>query len=87
MFASGYRPKGKDQHKTVVEFSAEMLGGEFKNLVNRFNRMRIKRHDFIYDTEKPIPRTEAVHSLESAEQFVKEITARIEGTASQKKMI
>ncbi|MDD4996516.1 MAG: HEPN domain-containing protein [Syntrophales bacterium] len=87
MFASGYRPKGKDQHKTVVEFSAEMLGGEFKNLVNRFNRMRIKRHDFIYDTEKPIPRTEAVHSLESAEQFVKEITARIQGTASQKKLI
>jgi hypothetical protein len=52
------------------------LGGEFKHLVNRFNRMRIKRHDFIYDTEKPIPRTEAIHSLESAEQFVMEITWR-----------
>ena len=87
IFASGYRPKGKDQHKTVVEFSAEILGGEFKHLVNRFNRMRIKRHDFIYDTEKPIPRTEAIHSLESAEQFVLEIASRIERTTPQKKMI
>ncbi len=56
MFASGYRPKGKDQHKTVVEFSAEILGGEFKHLVNRFNRMRIKRHDFILRYRKTHPK-------------------------------
>jgi hypothetical protein len=33
MFASGYRAKGKDQHKTVVDFCAETLGGDFEHLI------------------------------------------------------
>ena len=87
MFASGYRPRGKDQHKTVVEFCSESLGIDFQHLTTRFNRMRLKRHDFIYDPERPIPKTEAVKSLESAEQFVQEITRRIEKLNPQKRLI
>lgn len=87
MFALGYRPRGKDQHKTVVEFCSESLGKDFRHLTIRFNRMRIKRHDFIYDPERPIPKTEAVKSLESAEQFVQEIIQRIEKMKPQKKLI
>jgi uncharacterized protein (UPF0332 family) len=87
MFASGYRPRGKDQHKTVVEFCSERLGRDFQHLTTRFNRMRQKRHDFIYDPERPIPKIEAVKSLESAEQFVKEIVLRIEKMSSQKRLI
>jgi len=78
MFLCGYRPKGKDQHKTVVEFCAEILGQEYKELTTRFNRMRVKRHDFIYDPERPIPRTETEKSLESAEKLVKEISEKIQ---------
>jgi len=37
MFASGCRPKGRDQHKTVVEFCAEILGIQFQHLITRFN--------------------------------------------------
>jgi len=40
MFALGYRPRGKDQHKTVVEFCSESLGQDFQHLTTRFNRMR-----------------------------------------------
>jgi uncharacterized protein (UPF0332 family) len=87
MFASGYRPRRKDQHKTVVEFCSESLGSDFQHLTSRFNRMRLKRHDFIYEPERPIPRTEAVKSLESAEQFVQEITRRIEKVNPQKRLI
>ena len=87
MFASGYRPRGKDQHKTVVEFCSESLGIDFQHLTARFNRMRLKRHDFIYEPERPIPRTEAVKSLESAEQFVQEIIQRIENLNPQKRLI
>lgn len=86
MFSMGYRPKGKDQHKTVVDFCAEILGDDFRNLTERFNRMRIKRHDFIYEPERPIPRTEAEKSLESAERFVKEIMDRIQKANPQKKL-
>jgi uncharacterized protein (UPF0332 family) len=77
MFASGCRPKGKDQHKTAVEFSSEILGQDFLHLTSRFNRMRLKRHDFIYEPERPIPKSEAEKSLKSAEQFVKEIAHKI----------
>jgi uncharacterized protein (UPF0332 family) len=83
MFASGYRPRGKDQHKTVVEFCAEIFGKDFQDLTGRFNRMRAKRHDFIYEPERPIPKTEATQSLESAERFVREITARIASLSAQ----
>jgi uncharacterized protein (UPF0332 family) len=77
MFAYGYRSEGKDQHKTAVEFSSEILGQDFLYLTTRFNRMRVKRHDFIYEPERPIPKSEAEKSLKSAEQFVKEIAQRI----------
>jgi hypothetical protein len=46
--------------------------------------LKLKGRSKKYKTEKPIPRTEAIHSLESAEQFVLEITSRIERTAPQK---
>ena len=87
MFASGYRPRGKDQHRTVVEFCSESLGMDFQHLTTRFNRMRLKRHDFIYDPERPIPKTEALRSLESAGQFVQEMTQRIERMNPQKRLI
>ena len=87
MFASGYRPRGKDQHKTVVEFCSEALGKDFQHLTARFNRMRLKRHNFIYDAERPIPRTEAEKSLESAKQFVQQMVLRIEELSSQKRLM
>jgi len=78
MFVFGYRPKGKNPHKTVVEFCAEILGKDFENLTIRFNRMRTRRHDFVYEPERPIPKTEALRSIEGAEEFVQEIIHRIE---------
>ncbi|MCL5966987.1 MAG: HEPN domain-containing protein [Deltaproteobacteria bacterium] len=86
MFSLGFRPKGKDQHKTVAEFCTAVLGEEYKNLTARFNRMRVKRHDFIYEPERPIPRSEAAKSIESAERFVKEISAKISRARPQEKL-
>lgn len=77
LLAHGYRVRGKDQHKTVVDFSATMLGPEFSRLTIRFNQMRMKRHAFIYDAEKPVTCTEAEKSLKSAGEFVDEIANRV----------
>ncbi len=49
--------------------------------------MKLRGRSKKYKTEKPIPRTEAIHSLESAAQFVLEITSRIELSTPQKKLI
>jgi len=77
LLSFGYRAKGKDQHKTVVQFSATVLGPEFSQLTIRFNQMRTKRHAFIYEAEKPISRTEAEKSVRSAQEFVDEIANRV----------
>lgn len=79
MFSNGWRPKGRDQHKTVVEYCAGILGAEYQRLVLRFNRMRVRRNDFIYEPERPIPHAEAIQSLESAREFVERISATIAG--------
>jgi uncharacterized protein (UPF0332 family) len=86
MFSLGYRPKGKDPHRAVVEFCKEILGEGFQELTARFNRMRVKRHDFIYEPERPIPKTEAAKSIKSAEDFVTEIIRAVKDRSPQKSL-
>ena len=68
-----YRPKGKDQHKTVGEFCSRVLGEEYCTLINKFHRMRQKRHKFVYEVESRISRTEAKDSIESAKRLTEGI--------------
>jgi len=68
-----YRPKGKDQHKTVVEFCSRILGEEYRTLINKFHRMRRKRHQFVYEMDSRISRTEAKDSIENAKRLTEEI--------------
>jgi uncharacterized protein (UPF0332 family) len=70
MLAKGYRPKGKEQHRTVVAFVDIVLGPEFKNLVNRFDKMRRRRHDFIYDVERPISKFEVEKSMADSKLLI-----------------
>ena len=64
-----WRPKGKDQHKTVGEFCSRILGEEYRTVVNKFHRMRQKRHKFVYEIETRISRTEAKDSIENAKKL------------------
>jgi uncharacterized protein (UPF0332 family) len=68
-----YRPKGKDQHKTVGEFCSRVLGEEYRTLISKFHRMRQKRHKFVYEIESRISRTEAKDSIESAKRLTEGI--------------
>jgi|Deesub1362B_J571_1020462.scaffolds.fasta_scaffold00486_3 uncharacterized protein (UPF0332 family) len=73
MMSFGYRPKGRDQHKIIVQFTGIIFGDKFKELIRKFDRMRRKRHDFIYEPNKPISRQEAKEALEDSEELVKQI--------------
>jgi len=73
MMSFGYRPLGKDQHATVVRFTSIVFGNEIKDLIHKFDRMRRKRHDFIYEPNRPIPRQEAEQAIADAEELVKQI--------------
>lgn len=78
MLAKGYRSKGKDQHRTVVAFVDIVLGAEFKNLVSGFDRMRRRRHDFIYDVGRPISKFEVEKSIADSKILVEVIEKVIE---------
>lgn len=84
MMSFGYRPRGRDQHTTVVRFTSIVFGDQLKDLIRKFDRMRRKRHDFIYEPDRPIPRQEAEQSIKDAEALVKQIWLFVEEKDPQK---
>ena len=86
MMSFGYRPLGKDQHATVVKFTSIVFGNEFKDLTNMFDRMRRKRHDFIYEPNRPIPRQEAAQAVADAEELVRRIWHVVKNKDPQKNL-
>lgn len=83
MMSYGYRPKGKDQHRTVIRFTNVVLGKQFKDLISQFDRMRRKRHDFIYEPNRPIPKQEAEQAVTNAETLVKQVLRCVKEKDSQ----
>lgn len=86
MMSFGYKPKGKDQHKIIVQFTRVILGDRFNELVRKFDRMRRKRHDFIYEPDKPIPRQEAENALSNSERLIQRIWSLVEEKDPQKRL-
>lgn len=77
MFHEGYRPRGPDQHATVVEFVDEKLGPAYGEQVRLFDQMRRKRHRVIYEVAGLISRSEAQQAIDFARKFVEEISDMI----------
>lgn len=79
MVYDGYRPRGADQHATVVEFIEERLGQQFSNQVRLFDQMRRKRHKIIYEIAGIISNNEAEQAVNFAQTFVTQIMEIITG--------
>lgn len=86
MYSKGYLPTAKNSHKTIVEFTKLILGDEYHSLVSRFNRMRRRRHDFIYDSNNHITSQEAKSSLAAAQKLINKIIALIKQDNPQKEL-
>jgi uncharacterized protein (UPF0332 family) len=84
MMSFGFRPLGKNQHATVVRFASIVFGNEYKDLIHKFDRMRRKRHDFIYEPNRPIPRQEADQAIADTEELIKQILHVIKKKDPQK---
>lgn len=79
MFYDGYRPRGSEQHATVVEFVEERLGAAYTAQVQLFDQMRRKRHRVIYEVAGLVSRQEAEQAIAFAQEFVDKITEIITG--------
>ncbi|HWQ69754.1 MAG TPA: HEPN domain-containing protein [Patescibacteria group bacterium] len=73
VMAEGWRPRGRDQARTIVMLVGELLGEEGRALVNGFDRMRRKRQDFIEEPQTPIPRYEVEGALKDAAALIERL--------------
>lgn len=73
----GYRPRGGEQHATVVEFMQERLGEMFGKEVALFDQMRRKRHRVIYEIAGLVSKSEAQQAVEFAKNFVEQLRQEI----------
>ena len=77
MYSKGYLPTTTQTHKTIVEFTKLVLGDEYHDLLAKLNRLRRRRHSFIYDSENHVNQEESLSALETAKKLITEIKAKI----------
>lgn len=85
IFSLGYRPKGTEQHRITIEIVSEILGKKFEDLIEMFDTMRRKRHDFIYQSKSIMSDIEIINSLKLAEEFITKIISLVEKNNPQLK--
>jgi uncharacterized protein (UPF0332 family) len=73
VMAEGWRPRGRDQARTIVMLVGELMGEEGRALVNGFDRMRRKRQDFMEEPQTPIPRYEVEGALKDAAALIERL--------------
>lgn len=83
MFFEGYRPRGSEQHATVVEFVEERLGTAYADQVRLFDQMRRKRHRVIYEIAGLVSKKEAEQAIVFANGFVEKIMTIIAGQSGK----
>jgi uncharacterized protein (UPF0332 family) len=69
LLLNGYRPDNGEQHKTTFMVAGVILGEEFKELIERIDRYRIKRNKAIYQPMTFISKSEAEGILETAKEY------------------
>jgi uncharacterized protein (UPF0332 family) len=82
MLKEGFRSRGAEQHRTVVEFMDEKLGPAYSRQVRLFDQMRRKRNRVIYEAAGLVSKTEAEQAITFAKGFVEEMNQLILGKPS-----
>lgn len=67
----GYRSIGKEHHKNTFEFMNEI--DIDTGLITFFNKIRVKRNNFIYREADKVSKKEAEEIINKAEEFVRKI--------------
>jgi uncharacterized protein (UPF0332 family) len=68
--AEGLRPRGRDQHRTVVVLAGAILGEDVRILVNAFDRMRRRWQTILEEPGQPISRYEVEGAIKDAQKFI-----------------
>jgi uncharacterized protein (UPF0332 family) len=70
MLSHGFRPASHESHKNTFAFLRAIAEGERRTWIDYFDRMRVKRHEAVYETTERITRTEAEALIDQARGFI-----------------
>jgi uncharacterized protein (UPF0332 family) len=71
MLREGYRPTtGEGGHVAVIRFCEEFFGPRYRDEMELFDRMRVRRNRVVYDVSGSVSRLEAEEAFTFAEEFV-----------------
>ncbi|MEK7658245.1 MAG: HEPN domain-containing protein [Patescibacteria group bacterium] len=87
IFSLGLKPKTIGSHTIVINFCELYFGSEFKDLIEKFRRMKIKRNYLIYGAGLAISSTEADNSIQNAKKFLKVAEEEISKIKKQNKLL
>ncbi|MFH0906354.1 MAG: HEPN domain-containing protein [archaeon] len=74
MFYSGYRPKGSEQHLTVIEYIKFNFSDKFtESELFLLNKSRKKRHLIVYEMVDLVSEQEAENSICLAKKFISKV--------------
>ena len=86
-FSFNLRPRATGSHKIVVDFVGEIMGNNFKYLVEIFDNMRKRRNYLIYGMGSETSKKEAENAIENAKEFIRKIEKLIQSKNPQKKLL
>jgi len=86
VFLHHYRPDDGQQHKTTVAVAGKILGSGFSELIDRFDRMRKKRNQVVYESLLPISQEESNKALKTAEEFYRRVKQFLEEIDQQRRL-
>jgi len=70
MFAQGYRPASYESHKNTFAFMLATVEETQKPLISFFDRMRVKRHQAIYEAAGTVTETETHSLFAKAKEYI-----------------
>src|SRR3989338_2126756 len=70
MLMEGYIPDDGAQHKTVIDVSGLILGGQFKITVRKFDNMRRKRNELTYEAGVLLSAKDTENALNEAHSLI-----------------
>lgn len=85
MVGDGFQPDIRGKHKTLIDYVAHALGSRYESKMQFYDRMRRRRHQFLYEpgpyqcTEKEIADAETI-----VREFIELISAKIKEKNPQK---
>ena len=79
MFFHGFRPSSHEGHKNTFAYLRAIVEEDGNALIDYFDRMRVKRHQAVYEAPGRVTRTEAETLIEQAQSFVSWVKGKVDG--------